>query len=353
MQSESIAPELETINRNDIAPEGEQIEKKKKGNSGGKGKKGKGRNWTKEETNLFVELLVEYNFVQTLETKALKRSANLGVFQELVPFFKPAVEEESFVALNESANFTRKGKVIPYTPLHYDATVFQSKYKDLKVKWRAITLAARNGSGEEGAQDEIWYKLLNPILSETNGDLSLIVNGANDLQDDDGYNLLADDGAENDEEKEEEEPAKKKLKVGKVSAPRIRTQSQGIAVLGKNLTEFGKQQTKILEDAALRANERHESYLQFMAEQRALDREHEMAMFRMMMEQRNAPQQPTKIIRPPMNLVSTPASFGSAFIPPSTSPIPNQQEQYFPNMSLPNNSGSSSSSSDSRYFSFN
>ena len=93
MQPESIASELETINRDDIALEEEQSENKNKNKkkiAGGKGKKGKvkGRNWTKEETNLFVELLVEYSYVQTLETKALKRSANLSVFQELMPFFK-------------------------------------------------------------------------------------------------------------------------------------------------------------------------------------------------------------------------------------------------------------------------
>jgi len=310
----------------------------------------KGRNWTKEETNLFVELLVGYNFVQTLETKGLKRSASLSIFEELMPFFEAKLKDEKFVALNESTNFTRKGKVIQYPALHYDAAVFQSKYNDLKIKWRAIILAARNGSGEEGAKDELRYTLHNPILSETDGDLSLIVNGAEDLEDEDEYDLLADDNVEKDDGNDEinkEEPSKKKLKVGKVTAPRIRAQSQGIAVLGKNLAEFGKQQAMILEDAVLRATERHESYLRFMAEQRVLDREHEMAMFKIMLEHRHGPvQQPTTIIRPSVNLGSNPGSFGSAFVPPASG-IP-----FFSNMLLPSNSNSNSSN-DGRYFSFN
>ena len=114
---------LETINRNDIAvDQEEQINnkntKKISGDKGKSKKAKKGRNWTKEETNLFVELLVEYNFVHTLETKALKRSANLSVFQELMPFFKVALEDENFVNMNESFNFTRKGKVIPLSLIH-------------------------------------------------------------------------------------------------------------------------------------------------------------------------------------------------------------------------------------------
>ena len=64
MQPENIPSELETVNRDDIALEEKRSENnnnKKKKIAGGKGKKGKvkGRNWTKEETNLFVDLLVE------------------------------------------------------------------------------------------------------------------------------------------------------------------------------------------------------------------------------------------------------------------------------------------------------
>ena len=81
---------------------------------------------------------------------------------------------------------------------------------------------------------------------------------------------------------------KQKLTVAKpTNPPRVRTQSQGLALLGKSLTEFGSQQSKIISTATENANKRHEEYLKFMAEQRELDRKHELQMFKMLLEHTN------------------------------------------------------------------
>ena len=44
-----------------------------------------GRNWTKDETELFITVLVEQNdnFASTLEQKALKKAANVDAFQHI------------------------------------------------------------------------------------------------------------------------------------------------------------------------------------------------------------------------------------------------------------------------------
>ena len=165
--------------------------------------------------------------------------------------------------------------------------------------------------------------MLNPLLSETNGDLSEIFNGSYDLerhledyeQDDlSPENFVQDvdsstDGAQ-------QEPAEKilKLTVGKVSTPRVRTQSQGLAVLGKSLAEFGNQQAKNLATATKKANEQYDEYVKLMAEQRSLDRAHELAMFKMLLEShRPAPVHP---------ILSAAGSAFNLFVPSIIAPPP-------------------------------
>ena len=288
----------------------------------GKKLKKKQRNWTKEELSAFVQVLVEYKFVQTLEQKALKKSANIEVFKEVLPLFKGEIEKEDFIALNETKNFTRKGVVVSYAPLLYDATTLQGKYKDLKTRWRNITTSARRGSGEEGATDATWYQLLNPILSETNGDLSEIINDSDDLHEYEQWDgsediQVQEAGTVQSASADQQVPEKKpRLTVTKITTPRVRTQSQGLAVLGRSLTEFGNQQSKNLSAATEKANERHESYLKFMAEQRALDREHELAMFKMLLQH-------TQSHHPaPSHTIPSVTSAFNTFVPQMIPPTP-------------------------------
>ena len=169
-----------TPDSNEISPKPKLPIKQKKAKE--EKQKKKQRNWTKDEVDCFVRVLVEYSFVQQLEQRALKKKANLEVFEKVVPLLRAELQKDNFREINEMNNFTRKGAVIEYPELICEAACLQVKYKDLKCRWRNITTSARRGSGEEGATDATWYQLLNPIFSETNGNLSEIVNGAEDLK---------------------------------------------------------------------------------------------------------------------------------------------------------------------------
>ena len=121
----------------------------------------------------------------------MKKLANLEVFNEVLTLSKHELDKEYFIEINERNNFTHKGVVINYAPLQFDATTLQTKYKDLKTRWKNITMSARRSSGEEGSMDAAWYKLLNPLLSKMNGDLSEIINDSYDLQ---RYQILENHG---------------------------------------------------------------------------------------------------------------------------------------------------------------
>ena len=62
----------------------------------------KGRNWTDLETESFCRILVdpETNFATTLETKALKKTANKEVFEVIQCEFKISILEEAFAKEN-------------------------------------------------------------------------------------------------------------------------------------------------------------------------------------------------------------------------------------------------------------
>ena len=95
----------------------------------GKDNKKKGRNWTNEETLLFVEILIdeEFNFADFLERQALKRPANEEVYKEILQLFQGETNKEEFLQRN-AKNF-RKGK---YEPLQVDTKKLQAKYNAIK-----------------------------------------------------------------------------------------------------------------------------------------------------------------------------------------------------------------------------
>ena len=162
----------------------------------------RGRNW-KEETELFVDANDEYALL--LERKALKKASNELVFEQIMISFNKRLED--FIAANELSNFTWKRKTFSYAKLLLEGDQglkrLLGKYKD---RWRKITDAGRRGSGEEGATDEKWYQLINPILAEQNGDLEEIVNGPHDIS------LYVDDEETEDYEDDYDHGPPKKTK---------------------------------------------------------------------------------------------------------------------------------------------
>ena len=94
------------------------------------------RNWTKAETNLFCEILVDpiNNFMQTLEQKALKKNLSKGSLW-CNCCWNEAMKAEPFQSRN-SACRKNKGDLVP---LDVDHKRLQTKYNKIKQQWRQIS----------------------------------------------------------------------------------------------------------------------------------------------------------------------------------------------------------------------
>ena len=78
-----------------------------------------GRNWTKEETELFVDVITDANddYALLLEPKALKKASNKLVFEQIMISFNKRLKDPDLIAANELSNFTRKGKTFSFAKL--------------------------------------------------------------------------------------------------------------------------------------------------------------------------------------------------------------------------------------------
>ena len=85
------------------------------------------RNWTKEETELFCEVLVDpvNNFLETLEKKALKKSSTKEVFEAILDELKTEMLKEEFIIKNDK-NFNGKKK--KRIDMIFDTKKLQQKY---------------------------------------------------------------------------------------------------------------------------------------------------------------------------------------------------------------------------------
>ena len=79
-----------------------------------KGRKGRSRNWSDDETKLFADVLAddENNFCATLERLALKKNANNVLFKNLKEIFDENQNREEFKELNETTFLNEYGEVI-------------------------------------------------------------------------------------------------------------------------------------------------------------------------------------------------------------------------------------------------
>ena len=147
-------------------------------------KKKKGRNWTKEEIELFARVIADpcADYINTLEKKALKKEANAEVFESVLADFQRELEDENFSYENERNDFLDKnGASLPYEPLELSVAALQFKYKKFKAKWTSMTCDARGGSGLKGTADEGWYTILNPVSSENRASLDTVASGPLEL----------------------------------------------------------------------------------------------------------------------------------------------------------------------------
>ena len=134
------------------------------------------RNWTIGETVLFARILAdeENNFCDSLERLALKKSANNEVFEAIKTIFDVHRAELEFETENEINNFKyEKGETIKYEPLDTSFLKLRRKYASIKAEWRKLDDIAKKGSGLSPKREPKWYKILNPIFTETNEPLEL------------------------------------------------------------------------------------------------------------------------------------------------------------------------------------
>ena len=155
--------------------------------------------------------------------------------------------------------------------------------------------------GEDGSTDDKkWHALLNPILSETNGDLSEVVNSAADTlflaEDVDPYNIdddvLIDDLVDDDTGPTEPKQRKDgKTQKGKFNVkpphkkiPIVRSQTHGLALLANGVKSFVEQPSSRFHKGVEMNKKRDEQSFKFKTEQRELDRQHEMIMIKMLLQ---------------------------------------------------------------------
>ena len=163
----------------------------------------KSRNWTNEETCLFVEILVdaEYSFAACIEKRSPKRSANEEVYEDILKIFNSKLREAHFVEVNKN-NFGKS----PYEHLQIDTKKLQIKYNFLKKKWREIKDRPRLGLGLAPQELPAWYSDLDLVLGDTNTGLEDVVSEPAETSY--GQNVLEN---ENENESTDEELEEKVL----------------------------------------------------------------------------------------------------------------------------------------------
>ena len=286
----------------------------------------KGRNWTDLETESFCRILVdpETNFATTLETKALKQTANKEVFEAIQCEFKISVLEEEFA--KENRLYFDIGDDDSFTELDISVPKLRNKYNNLKKQWRARVDRAKNGSGLHVEREALWFQILHPVFSDTNATLDDLTSEALDIsfvqdQDDEGDGSEESDSELNLTDNEERpesadlEPiadtpvtdtagttsssgTEKKNGEGslvvkphqKRGAARSQTQALGNLASGVNkMADIQSKRLKLQEESEKSRKKERESLLEFRREEAERNRQHELKLAEMYMRILSAP----------------------------------------------------------------
>ena len=79
--------------------------------------------------------------------------------------------KKDFKDKNEEGNFCNKnGDLQSYSALDTSVNKLRRKYTSLKAEWRRISDKAKRGCGLAPGKKPKWYKILNPVFTETNED---------------------------------------------------------------------------------------------------------------------------------------------------------------------------------------
>ena len=98
-----------------------------------------------------------------MERKGLRKTSTKVVFKETLEKLKKSFQEEPFKSLNEEALKKKKS-----SELQLDEKKLQVKYNNMKQQWRKLRDKQKHGSGIAPTKYPDWFKIINPVLSDTN-----------------------------------------------------------------------------------------------------------------------------------------------------------------------------------------
>ena len=222
------------------------------------------RQWTQTELKYFALVLADekHDFGYKLDTLALKKIANKTVFEDIKKVLEESMSSQEFKEKNEREHRGSKSKK-DLPPLRVDVERLRVKFKWMKDQWRNYTDRIKKGSGKSPIEGPEWYKIINPILSDTHGNLEVVSKASDVLSDVDSYPGSDEEQADTSGYQEEDgetdltstsesgnEGVKRKvLKTALDVKPldrkkRVRSQSQAINEIAKSFHALGESQQK-------------------------------------------------------------------------------------------------------------
>ena len=282
-----------------------------------KGKKPKKeRVWTETELKYFAIVLADEKkqYAVRLETLALKKSANNLIFEDIANDFESLLKSDDFIEENEreKEKWKRKRKD---TAIEITAARLRVKYKFLRNQWRKFTDRVKKGSGKAPIDEPEWFSILNPIFSDSMGEMSvsscsddillphdpdsssesdketdhISITDRSDTPTSSAFGELenSDDDILGTNTNSSSSSTKRKQKPKLESKPcfqkRVKSQSQAIQNIAKSFTALGEIQEKRSQLFTEAEKERQAEFLSFQREQAELNRQHELKMMEMMM----------------------------------------------------------------------
>ena len=150
--------------------------------------KPRNRQWTETELKYFALVPADEKdeFGYKLDTLALKKTANKPVFENIKEAFKERLSSQEFKEENEREHCGSKSKK-DLPPLRVNVERLRVKFKWMKDQWCKYTDRIKKGSGKSPIQEPEWFKIINPIFSDTHGNLEIASKASDVLSDADSY----------------------------------------------------------------------------------------------------------------------------------------------------------------------
>ena len=248
--------------------------------------------WTETELKYLALVLADEKtqYAVILETLALKKSANNEVFKEIARVLERYLSSEEFNQENEREKSKSKGKRKD-SPFDITPARLRVKYKFLRTQWQKLTDHVKKGSGKAPIEEPKWFTILNPIFSDTMGDMDVASSPSDVLshcstsdEETDTPNTGSQDEAEasgdsvdemGGESSSSSSGTKRKKKLPQLQAKpcikkKVRSQTQAIQEMAKSFSALGESQQRRSELMVEAEKERQAEFLKFQREQAEL-----------------------------------------------------------------------------------